>query len=42
MHLLNGWQKIAITDGSQKQSVGIQVNYKPTSSLTLNYSNFFG
>jgi len=42
MHLLNGWQKIAITDGSQKQSVGIQVNYKPTSSLTLNYSNFLG
>ena len=42
MHLLNGWQKIAITDGSQKPSVGIQVNYKPTSSLTLNYSNFLG
>jgi len=42
MHLLNGWQKIAITDGSQKSSVGIQVNYKPTSSLTLNYSNFMG
>ena len=42
MHLLNGWQKIAITDGSQKPSLGIQVNYKPTSSLTLNYSNFMG
>lgn len=42
MHLLNGWQKIAITDGSQKPSVGIQVNYKPSSSLTLNYSNFMG
>lgn len=42
MHLLNGWQKIAITDGSPKPSIGIQVNYKPTSSLTLNYSNFMG
>jgi hypothetical protein len=42
MHLLNGWQKIAITDGNQKPSIGIQVNYKPSSSLTLNYSNFMG
>ena len=42
LHLLNGWQKIAVTDGNQKPSVGIQVNYKPISSLTLNYSNFLG
>jgi hypothetical protein len=42
LHILNGWQKIAITDGNHKPSVGIQVNYKPISSLTLNYSNFLG
>ena len=42
LHILNGWQKIAITDGNHKPSVGIQVNYKPSSSLTLNYSNFLG
>ena len=42
LHLLNGWQKIAITDGIQKPIVGIQVNYKPSSTLTLNYSNFLG
>jgi hypothetical protein len=42
LHILNGWQKIAITNDNQKPSVGIQVNYKPSSSLTLNYSNFFG
>jgi hypothetical protein len=41
-HLLNGWQKIAISKGDDKPSVGVQVNYKPTSSLTLNYSNFVG
>jgi len=42
LHILNGWQKIAITNDNQKPSVGIHVNYKPTSSLTLNYSNFMG
>lgn len=42
LHILNGWQKIAITNDNQKPSVGIQVNYKPSSSLTLNYSNFLG
>ena len=41
-HLLNGWQKIAISKGDENPDVGIQVNYKPTSSLTLNYSNFVG
>jgi hypothetical protein len=42
LHILNGWQKIAITNDNQKPSVGIQVNYKPSSSLTLSYSNFLG
>jgi hypothetical protein len=41
-HLLNGWQKTAIFKGEENPSVGAQVNYKPTSSLTLNYSNFIG
>lgn len=41
-HVLNGWQKIAISKGDEKPSAGIQVNYKPISSLTLNYSNFIG
>lgn len=42
LHVLNGWQKIAISKGDKNPSVGVQVNYKPTSSLTLNYSNFVG
>ena len=42
LHLLNGWQKIAITDDNQKPCVGVQFNYKPSNSLTLNYSNFLG
>jgi hypothetical protein len=41
-HVLNGWQKMAISKGDEKPSAGIQVNYKPISSLTLNYSNFIG
>lgn len=41
-HLLNGWQKIAILKGDEKPSAGMQINYKLTNSLTLNYSNFIG
>lgn len=41
-HLLNGWQKIAFTKEDDKPSVGVQVNYKPTNKLNLNYSNFLG
>lgn len=41
-HVLNGWQKITIPKGDEKPSVGVQVNYKPTNRLTLNYSNFVG
>jgi len=41
-HVLNGWQKIAITNKDQAPSVGIQLTYKPSSTLTLNYSNFIG
>ena len=41
-HILNGWQKIAIPKGEENPSFGFQANYKPTTSLTLNYSNFVG
>lgn len=40
--VLNGWQSIAIPKDDEKPSVGVQINYKPTTSLTLNYSNFVG
>ena len=41
-HLLNGWQKIAVPNWDGKPSVGMQLTYKPSSTLTLNYSNFIG
>jgi Putative beta-barrel porin-2, OmpL-like. bbp2 len=40
--LLNGWQRITRLDGVQKPSFGFQVNYKPSNTLVLNYSNFIG
>lgn len=40
--LLNGWQRTHRPDGYQKPAVGLQLNYKPTDQLTLNYSNFIG
>ncbi len=40
--VLNGWQKIEKPSSIQKPSFGLQVNYKPTKILTLNYSNFLG
>lgn len=42
LHVLNGWQKIEISNKQFNPSMGVQVNYKPTNSLTLNYSNFIG
>jgi len=41
-HVLNGWQKIAVTNQEQAPSLGVQLTYKPSSTLTLNYSNFIG
>jgi hypothetical protein len=41
-HVLNGWQKIAVPNWDGKPSVGLQLTYKPSISLTLNYSNFIG
>jgi hypothetical protein len=40
--LLNGWQRIQRVDGNQRIAFGAQLNYKPSSTLTLNYSNFVG
>lgn len=39
---LNGWQTIRRLDGNSKPSGGLQFTYKPTSKLTLNYSNYIG
>lgn len=41
-YVLNGWQKIALSKFNAKPSFGIQVNYKPNSTITFNYSNFVG
>jgi hypothetical protein len=41
-HVLNGWQKIAIPSQGATPSAGIQLTYKPSNYLTLNYSNFIG
>jgi hypothetical protein len=40
--LLNGWQRIEKPDYIQTPSVGMQINYKPTNRLIINYSNFLG
>jgi hypothetical protein len=40
--VLNGWQKIKKPNYIQNPSFGVQLNYKPTSKLLLNYSNFIG
>lgn len=40
--LLNGWQKIKKPDAIQKPSFGIQIFYKPSQKISLNYSNFIG
>lgn len=40
--VLNGWQKIKMPSGISKPSYGFQINFKPNSNVTLNYSNFLG
>jgi hypothetical protein len=40
--VLNGWQRIRLPANIQPPSYGLQATYKPTTNLTLNYSNFFG
>jgi hypothetical protein len=39
---LNGWQRIQRQDANSKPAGGAQVTYKPTSNITLNYSNYLG
>lgn len=39
---LNGWQRIQRVPGNSLISGGTQIQYKPTSSITLNSSTFFG
>ncbi|TKC08080.1 porin [Pedobacter polaris] len=39
---LNGWQRINRLDGNSKPAGGVQLTYKPTEKLTLNYSNYLG
>jgi len=40
--LLNGWQRVRKPDFIQHPSFGLQATFKPSSKLTLNYSNFIG
>ena len=42
LFVLNGWQRIKKLNLIQKPSFGIQVLYKPSEKLLLNYSNFTG
>lgn len=39
---LNGWQRIKRLDGNSKPAGGLQLVYKPSDKLTLNYSNYLG
>lgn len=39
---LNGWQRIKRVDGNSLMSWGTQVQFKPNSTTTLNYSTFIG
>jgi len=40
--LLNGWQRIKRVDGNSLMSYGTQIQYKPGTSILLNYSTFIG
>lgn len=40
--LLNGWQRIKRVDANSLMSYGTQVQYKPNSNITVNYSTFIG
>ena len=39
---LNGWQRIQRVDGNSTPAFGTQITYKPSGSVTLNYSTFIG
>lgn len=40
--LLNGWQRINISNMNPIPAFGTQLTYKPTSDLNINWSSFFG
>lgn len=40
--VLNGWQRIKRVDANSLMSYGTQIQYKPNSNTTLNYSTFIG
>lgn len=39
---LNGWQRIYRQDGNSQPAGGLQIIYKPSDKITLNYSNYLG
>ena len=39
---LNGWQRIQKIDGNQTPAFGTQVTFKPSASLSLNWSTYVG
>ncbi|MCX2478217.1 porin [Pedobacter sp. MC2016-15] len=39
---LNGWQRITRQDGNSQPAGGIQLTWKPTGKITVNYSNYLG
>jgi hypothetical protein len=39
---LNGWQRIQRQDGNNTPAGGVQLVWRPTANLTLNYSNYLG
>lgn len=39
---LNGWQRIQRVDGNTTPAFGTQITYKPSATVTLNYSTFIG
>ncbi|MGY3054743.1 hypothetical protein ACVWYG_002952 [Pedobacter sp. UYEF25] len=39
---LNGWQRITRQLGNNKPAGGLQLSWKPTDKITVNYSNYLG
>lgn len=39
---LNGWQRITRQNGNSQPAGGIQLTWKPTDKITVNYSNYLG
>lgn len=39
---LNGWQRMARQNGNRQPAGGLQLTWKPTGKMTVNYSNYLG